>query len=172
MIKLHKSSHYGIDSSHCCIQLYKETSYNNDLIDTIGSLQANFLPVLFFLFIFSAEILYPLPGIGCLYLLVWISTEKICQEVENVKVYLVTFANSNDQGDTLNNVGCINRLVSYYFLQDKRPGLLSDYVRRGHGRYVDEEAERIRGMSIKDFFQHLTKKYKEDVKNERAKKKG
>jgi len=76
-----------------------------------------------------------------------------------MKFYLVTAAQCDDQGEAMNKVGCQNRLLSYYYLQKGRPGLLEDYAKRGYGRYIDEEYNKIKKMNAKDFFEYLNEMY-------------
>jgi len=80
-------------------------------------------------------------------------------------LYLVSNG-ADDQGDSLNKYGVVYRMLSYCYIKGKRAGFLRDYVTRGHGRYIDEEAEAIRKMSPREFFDFLSKINPKEVEND------
>lgn len=71
-------------------------------------------------------------------------------------IYLAT-TGIDEQAELLNKFGWQDRLISFWYLKDKREGWLRDYVTRGSGRYVDEETEKVRKMSVREFFDFLSK---------------
>jgi len=74
-----------------------------------------------------------------------------------MKIYLVTEA-TNDQADSLSERNADDRMISYWYLRNKRESFLPDYVNRGNGRYTDEEAEAVRKMSHREFFTYFLSK--------------
>ena len=66
-------------------------------------------------------------------------------------IYLAT-TGLDDQAEVLNECRADHRLLSFWYIKDKREGWLKDYVTKGIGRYVDEEAEKTRSMLIRDLF--------------------
>jgi hypothetical protein len=80
--------------------------------------------------------------------------------------YFVT-KGEDDQADTLNRAGVNDRMISYLSLRKKREGFLPDYVTRGHGRYINEDAETIKKMRDREFLTYFLSEYdlieKEDI---------
>jgi hypothetical protein len=90
-------------------------------------------------------------------------TEYLAGPGENkMKIYLVTEPQCHDQTDTMNEIGAENRLMSYYYLRNARASFLEDYKMHGHGRFIDEEADKIRKMSTREFFEFLNENNKKE----------
>ncbi len=51
--------------------------------------------------------------------------------------------------------GACGRLLSYYYLQNERESYLDDFIENGSGRYIDEEADKVKQMSTRGFFQYV-----------------
>lgn len=75
------------------------------------------------------------------------------------KIILVTSPNAHDQADSLSKVGAKNRLISMAYMVGTREGFLTDYVKRGHGRYIDEDAAKIEKMSTGQFIESFILEY-------------
>ena len=60
-----------------------------------------------------------------------------------------------DQEITLTKMNAGNRLMSFYYAQNKRESFVEDYVNRGHSRYIDEDADRVAKMTDREFLGHF-----------------
>ena len=92
-------------------------------------------------------------------------SDQTSDERKGMKVYLVTFAD-HDQAHTLNEAGSEHRMLSYAYLKDRHPDTLKNYLKYGIGKYVDEEGEKVRKMSPREFLENLKYK-KEDKKDDK-----
>jgi len=80
-----------------------------------------------------------------------------------MKMYFVTNG-ADDQSEPLSDHGADHQMISYWYVKDKRPGFIRDYVVRGNGQYIDEEALTIRGMTVREFFDFLSN---DNIKDEK-----
>jgi hypothetical protein len=75
-----------------------------------------------------------------------------------MKIILATTDTLNHEV-TLNKMDATNRLLSFYYVQNKRESFIEDYVNTGLSRYIDEDADRMAKMTDREFLHHFLSEY-------------